>query len=216
MKHSGILYCRVMICAVFTLPLCGCISVSNTPAPRFYMLSGVDNNQVSQKFAIPQDVIIAVGPVKIPDYQNRPQIVTQNKNKMLTFAQFDRWGEPLDMGLARSILENLTLMLPEASLGIFPCNFAIPVKYQVIADVIQLESDLNGDMFLVVRWSVINAKNNTMLITKRSEFRQAINPHSYSGLTVALSKACVLLSNEIAESLAALVKQPETTNAQSR
>ena len=195
---------RYITFMVFIFLLAGCVSVPTSPTPRFYMLQSVAKNHVSGEFDVVSDVVVAVGPIKIPEYQDRPQIVTQDKNGMLTFAQFDRWGESLDQGIQRVIVENLTIMLPKAVFGIFPCNHAIPVKYQVIADVIKLESDINGIMFLTVQWSVIDARSNKMLFTKRSEFREQVNPHSYHGLAKTLSAECAYLSNKISEALVLL------------
>jgi hypothetical protein len=173
------------------------------------MLKAMDKQQISAKFDIAPGVIVAVGPIGIPEYQDRPQIVTTDKDGMLKFAQFDRWGESLDSALARLIADNLTVMLPAASFQIFPCNFTIPLTYRVIVDVIKLDSRLDKDMLLVCQWSIIDAKNRQMVLTKRSEFRQPVNPHNYSGLTGALSAACASLSNEIAATLAELSKQPK-------
>jgi len=186
---------------IFAFLLAGCISTSSSPNPRFYMLSSMDKDAVSQKFNMPADVIIEIGPVNIPEYLDRPQIVTQDKNKMLIFAQFDRWGESLDSALVRLLAENLTLMLPGASLQMFPCNFVIPLKYRVIIDVIQMDSELDKDLFLVAQWSIIDLKNKKMALTKRFEFRQPIDPHTYAGLAKTLSIACGSLSNEMAQAV---------------
>ena len=195
---------RYITFMVFIFLLAGCVSVPTSPTPRFYMLQSVAKNHVSGEFDVVSDVVVAVGPIKIPEYQDRPQIVTQDKNGMLTFAQFDRWGESLDQGIQRVIVENLTIMLPKAVFGIFPCNHAIPVKYQVIAEIIKLDSDINGAVSLAVQWSVIDAKSNKMLFTQRSEFRQETDPHSYHGLAQALSVECDYLSRKIAEVLVSL------------
>lgn len=191
-----------IFCVIFAFLLCGCISVPKSPDPRLYMLQAAGKDNVGQRFDVPSDVIIEVGPVKIPGYLDRPQIVTEDKNKMLKFAQFDRWGEPLNSGLAQVITLNLAQALPGASLHVFPYDSSIPFKYQLILDVVQLESELDKDLFFVVQWSIIDAPKNKMLLTKKSEFRQPINPHDYTGLTAALSTACVSLSAEIAEALA--------------
>jgi hypothetical protein len=167
----------------------------------------VDKSQPCQKYDIAPDVIIAVGPVSIPQYQDRPQIVTQDKDGLLEFAQFDRWGEGLNIGMSRVITENLVRMLPGASIEMFPVNYAIPVKYQVIVDVVGLESELGKDAYLVAQWSIIDSKNKKMVFTKRSEFLQPITPPDYVGLSNVLSAACVSLSGEIAEELVALEKQ---------
>jgi len=206
MREKSIIYFTVIICVASTLFLGGCISVSGSPNSRFYMLKAINESQASQRLDISSDAIIAIGPVKIPEYLNRPQIVTQDKNGMLNFAQFDRWGETLDVGMARVIIQDLRVMLPGANLEMFPYNFAIPVKYQVIMEVVQLNCELDKDLFLAVQWSVIDVKTNKMLFVKRSEFHQPIDPHNYSGLVQTLSAGCASLSSDIAEATASLVK----------
>jgi len=165
------------------------------------MLHSIDKAAVGEKFNLPADTIIEVGPVKIPQYLDRPQIVTQDKNKMLVFAQLDRWGEPLDAALERLITEDLAAMLPAASLQMFPYNFTIPLKYQVLIDIIQLDCALDGDLFLAAQWTIIDVPNKKMLLTKRSDFRQPVSPREYAGLAAALETVCAALSSQIAQTL---------------
>ncbi|MFH1440723.1 MAG: PqiC family protein [Candidatus Omnitrophota bacterium] len=201
----------IVLCLIFVLTLSGCLSVSNSPASRFYTLSGTGTLQSidDKKFDIASGLIIGVGPVKIPEYLNRPQIVTQDKNKMLKFAEFDRWGESLDSSICRLINEGLTVMLPSAAIRLFPWNLDIPVDYQVIVDIVQLECELDKDLYLVAQWSVIDLSDRKMMLIKRSEFRQPISPRNYSGLAKTLSVACASLSEEIAQALSALPPRPQ-------
>lgn len=193
-----------MISLCFVLGLSGCISIPNSPTSRFYVLSSIDQDQVSQKFNIPSDVIIGIGPVKIPEYQNRPQMVTQSQEKMLKFAQFDRWGESLNIGVSRLIREDLTVMLPRAKFTLYPWNPSTAVKYRVTVEVVKLDSDLGGNMIFVAQWLVLDMQNIKTLVIKRSEFRQAIIPQNYSGLTKTLSLACASVSGDIAQALSTL------------
>lgn len=209
MKHIGLHSSTIMSGACLALILSACVSVPNSPTPRFYLLESGDKNQLSKKINIASDVFVGVGPVKIPEYQDRPQIVTRDKEKMLKFAQFDRWGESLDLGLARLISENLAVMLPGAKFTLYPWNSSIPVKYQLVVEIIQLDSQLDKDLFLAARWLVIDAKSAKTMIIKREEFRQPIIPRDYSGLAKALSIVCASVSGEIAEALATLEIHPE-------
>ncbi len=208
MKQIVINFCTVASGVCLALVSSGCISVPNSPTPRFYLLQGVSENQISKKINILSDALIGVGPIKIPEYQNRPQIVTQDKERMLKFAQFDRWGEFLDLGVARLIGDDLSVMLPGAKFTLYPWNSTITVKYQVVVEIVQLDSELDKDLFLVAQWLVIDAQNTKTMIIKRSEFRQPIIPQNYSGLAKTLSTACASLSSEIAEVLATLETHP--------
>ncbi len=93
--------------AFFTLAINGCMSISDSPSPRLYMPHSAAGRQDIQKFDFSSKDIIGVGPVRIPEYLNRPQMVTRGKSNLLTFAQYDRWAEPLGESIERTIAENL-------------------------------------------------------------------------------------------------------------
>ncbi len=74
-------------------------------------------------------------------------------------------------------------------------------------EIVQLDSELDKDLFLVAQWFVIDAQDANTMIIKTSEFRQSIIPQNYSGLAKTLSMACASLSSDIAEALATLETQ---------
>ncbi|MFH1889167.1 MAG: PqiC family protein [Candidatus Omnitrophota bacterium] len=209
MRENGIKYCMVSMLLAFGLVSGGCMSIPNSPTPRFYTLRPIDKGEAGTKLNIAFDIIIGVGPVRIPEYLNRPQIVTQDKNRMLKFSEFDRWGEPLDLALTRLIATNFTVMITGGNIEIYPWNLVIPVTYQVVADIVQLESELNKDLFIALQWSIFDVQNTKMLLTKRSEFSKPINPHNYAGMVQALSDVCVSLSSEMAREVATLAAEPK-------
>lgn len=204
MDQHRIKVCERLVAVCFAMAVSGCLSIPTSPTPRLYALSAINENRVSKKINIPSGPIIGIGPVNIPEYQNRPQIVTINKEKMLKFDEFDRWGESLDVGVARLIREDLTVMLPGAKLTMYPWTPAIPVKYQVVAEIVQLDSELDKNMFFAVQWMVIDVQNAKTVMIKRFEFRQPIIPQNYSGVAKTLSKACASLSSQISLELATL------------
>jgi len=210
MKSTGMCSCIVVGGVSLSLLLGGCISLPTSSTPRFYMLHAPAADQSAGKTAIASGVVIGVGPVKVPAYLDRPQMVTQDSEKMLYYAQFDRWGESLDIGIERLIGEGLTAMLPGAKVALYPWNSSLPVKYQVAVEIVSLESELDTDMALVAQWLVIDSKDAKTLLMKRWEFRQPIIPHTYAGLAATLGTACASLSGEIAASLTALETQPGT------
>lgn len=210
MRKITFLYYPVLFCMIFPIFLSGCVSISSSPESRFYALRLAGKDRITPKFDITPDTIIGVGPVKIPQYLNRPQIVTQDENNMLTFAQFDRWGEPLDAALARLINEHLTAMLPGATIETFPWNISIPVRYRLIIDVVRMESELDKDLFFVAQWSIIDLEKKDAVFSKRSQFREPIILHNYGGLTEALGNVCASLSSEMAEAMSRVVMAPET------
>ena len=183
------------------LAISGCVSIPNSPTPRYYALT-VKN--AGKEFKVPSGFIIGIGQVKIPEYLDRPQMVTETSSKMIQFAQFDRWGESLDLGLARLVREDLAKILPSAQLILYPWNPSIQVKYQVSMEVIQLDSELDGNMDFAVQWMIIDVTNSKTVEIKGFSIRRPVSPKDYAGFADALSVATASLSERIAQALASL------------
>jgi len=192
------------------LTFSGCISIPVSPTPRFYSLHSLSTDEATQTQSVPAGMSIDFGPVRIPEYQNRPQIVTKNKDTTLNFSEFNRWAEHLDLAFEYAIGEDLAAMLPGATVKIHPWYPADPAKYQITVDVVRLESELEKDLFFAAQWTVIDVKTKKPLLTRRSEFRQPISPHNYHGLVETLSTACVLLSADMAKEMTSLNARTET------
>jgi uncharacterized lipoprotein YmbA len=154
------------------------------------------------------DALVGIGPITVPEYYNRPQIVTTNNDDTIGFAEFDRWAEPLHMAMTRIIAQDFSLILPNIHTQIFPWNSALPVRYQVIIEVTQLNCRLNGEARLSAQWSILDAREKKMLLTKRSEYHKAVGNGTYAGLAQAISAICESLSRDIAHALIELGTQP--------
>ncbi|MFA5008521.1 MAG: PqiC family protein [Candidatus Omnitrophota bacterium] len=195
----------LMACIILFSFVSGCVSVPNSPNPRFYSLHAQDKEKI-KKFDTKVNTIIGVGPVRIPEYLNRPQIIVKKKDKTIVFDEFNRWAESLDFSLERMLNENLVLMLPGTSFQIFPWDFAIAVKYQVVIDIVELENNFNDNLFLAVQWSIIDLEKKRAVVTRRSEFSKDIYPHNYYGMVEALSETVSSLSTQVAEELVSIKK----------
>lgn len=191
----------------------GCLSVSNSPEARFYALTPVEDSQGIEKYNIPSDIIIGFGPLSIPEYLSRPQIVTMDKDNLLEFSQFDRWGESLDSALDSLISRDLEVLLSGAVVESYPWNPAIPVKYQVIVEVTALEIRMDREMFLAAQWSLIDAANGKMLSIKKAEFRDPVEPRNYFGIARTLSRQTALLAGQIAQEISLLEVPPPDSGA---
>ncbi|MCX5703213.1 MAG: PqiC family protein [Candidatus Omnitrophica bacterium] len=143
--------------------------------------------------------------MSLPEYCNRPQIVTRNNDDSLKFAQFDRWAEPLDKAMARTISHNLALLLPRINVETFPWNSIMPVKYQVIMNTLQLDCRLDKQVVLFMQWSILDAQSKKKLFDKHSDYRIPVGTHNYSDLVQAINVICESLSKEIAQALTEVV-----------
>jgi uncharacterized lipoprotein YmbA len=90
---------------VLALALSGC-SFGKSPPSHFYVLN-------AQEDAPPQPadhaLVLRITHIGLPRYLDRFEIVTRSGSNELKLADFHRWAEPLEEGIARVLAENLAV-----------------------------------------------------------------------------------------------------------
>ena len=183
------------ILLVSLLLFCGCASKPS----NYYVLHSLQSEAPDVKTATAEnDLTICVGPIKIPEYLDRPQMVTRSAPDSLQFAEFDKWAEPLEKSLTRVIAENLAILLSTDRVGVFPWLNTAQVQYQVTVDITQFERMPDGKVILAARWNVLGDHGDNMLLIESSRFSIPIESSGYEGIASAESRAVEALSREIA------------------
>jgi uncharacterized protein len=166
---------------------------------RFYLLSAVPNTETaSLEMSGQQGLTIGVGPVTLPRYVDRPQIVTRTSPYELKVAEFDRWAEALDTNFTRVLAENLSILLPTARVVMSPWPRAIPIDYQVTVDVTHFLSQVGGDSLLIADWTLFKGEGQDALTSGRSRFSASPGGQDYAAIVAAMSQTVASLSCEIA------------------
>lgn len=176
----------------------GCVSVPSSRSPVFFGIAAMEDENILP-IELSSDFAVAVSEVKIPDFLNRPQIVTQDKDHQLRFAQFHRWAEPLNEGLTRVVKDNISRILPRAKIVGYPLDFPTEMIFRLDMQVTRFEIDLSGDLHLVVQWAVVDVGYPKNTVLRRSEFRLPVENGNYSGAVKALSAVCASLSGQISQ-----------------
>ena len=104
---------------VLTLLLSGCMR--NSGPVQFYMLnadSGVaDTVRVS---AAGQGPVIGLGPIRIPEYLNRPQMIVAIADNQYRLFEDHRWAERLDQNISLALFKALPRQLGTDRIVRFP------------------------------------------------------------------------------------------------
>jgi uncharacterized protein len=204
-------FSALALCAVFLglLELAGC---SNTPPTRFYVLSGIDD----QPAALPgKGVAIGIGPVTLPQYLNRPQIVTRIGSNQMAFAEFDQWGGDLNDNVTRVVAANLSSLLKTDRVSLYPWKDEAPIDEQVTIDVVNFEQDVDGSSLLTAYWSIVDPRKLEVKLMRRSTYRDAGerpqitswsasasqkgSSRPYDAIVAAMSRNLEALSRDIAD-----------------
>ena len=169
---------------------------------RFYTLSGLASERGDALAALPADLTVGVGPVTLPPYLDRPQLVTRAGSNRVVLADFDSWAEPLEGLFARVLADNLALLLGTDDVLLLPQRRSMPLTYQVEVDVARFDVDAGGNANLDARWWVYGRGGERLLRSGRSTLTAPTQVGDYTAAAAALSRALGAMSTEIAEAIA--------------
>lgn len=179
--------------------LAGC---SSTPPVRFYNLNSLPSGQQENPAAIlGDDIAIGVGPVELPEYLNRPQIVTRKSQNQLEIAEFHRWAASFPRDFSRVLAKNISTLLPTDRVAVYPWGDGFSPTYQVRVNVEQFDGQLAEQVFLRVIWSLVGQEGKKELLVRKTLIEEPVLTDDYEGLVAAQSNALATLSREIAEEI---------------
>lgn len=171
-----------------------------SPVSSFYMLHA--DSSVSKPDLL-FTTTVGVDTVSLPDYLDRPQIVTFKADMVeLNIDEFNRWGDSLDTMLQQVIVDDLSAQFPKATIdrltsgeyGIVPLTLKVTIN--------RLGGILNQTVLLDASWQIVD-QYDRILIQKRSRLTGSTS-EGYSGYVKSQSRLLSDLSLEIAQYLARL------------
>jgi uncharacterized lipoprotein YmbA len=193
-KHVAIIF--------MSLALAGCLGGQSAPT-NFYMLSPLSPSSAGTATASAEARIhIGLETVVIAEYLNRNEIVLNLDNTIFQLAEFNQWAEPLDANLTRVLAENLTNLLHDDSITVFPASeSSIPLDYRLEVDVLRLDGNLGGQVTLISQWALLEAEEDDLKLMRRSKYQEPAADNTYKGLVLAQSRTVEKLTRDIAAAI---------------
>ena len=178
------------------------VACSSTPATKFYKLNSLPSGQQENPVLFPgDDIAIGVGPVELPEYLDRPQIVTRKSQNQLEISEFHRWAASFPNDFSRVLAKNISTLLPTNRVEIYPWADSFSPIYQVKLEVEQFDGQLGERVYLRVIWAVVGQKGNNELLVRKTRIEEPVLTDDYEGLVAAQSNALETLSREIVEEI---------------
>jgi uncharacterized lipoprotein YmbA len=186
-----------IVVALLALAICLSACAGKSASSQFYVLSSLPQPSLSAA----EGAVIGVFPVSMPDYLDRPQIVTRVSENEIKLDEFSRWAEPLTDSFTRALVQNLSTILNTAKVIKTTQSTGSLMSLQVAVEVVQFDGTLGGDVVLIAKWGLIDADGKKLLLGKGSSFKEPTGAATYEALVAAESRAVAALSREIAEAI---------------
>ena len=193
-----------ILLSIFSVMLVGC--AGNSPS-TFYMLRSIEGSRESLPSAESEKSIsVLVGPISLPGYLDRIQIVTVAGKNEMALDEFNRWAESLRDSFYRVLLEDLSSLLKTPKVYGYDREGANAVDYQVIIDVTRFDCVPGKEAVLTAFWTVKGTDDSTPDIARKSVFRAPVSGTGFPGVVDAQNQTLTAFSREIALAIQSLQK----------
>jgi uncharacterized lipoprotein YmbA len=192
----------------FVLSACGNFSPRADPS-RFFTLTAIAQPAATaiKESSNPGGVSLGIGPIRMPGYLDRQEIVTRVSPNRIDVSEYDHWAEPLETNFNRVLGQNLSVLLPVNRLVFFPWESTRSPTYQVEVEVLGFEANVAGDVRLSARWVVLETSKKTALNSGETLLVRQPAVKSTDAAVAALSETLGDLSREIANAIGTITGQ---------
>jgi uncharacterized lipoprotein YmbA len=195
---------------VLLIGLMGCAGTSK-PA-KFFLLRSLPEPEPGAGLSVKavkdqkRGLSVLIGPITLPAYLDRDQVVTLSRGNELVMDEFVRWAEPLKDNFYRVLMENLSLLLHTPEVYAFDRRGSKSGDFQIIIDVTRFECVAEGGAHLTVFWTVAGKDRKTLPVKRKSVFRSASALQGMKGKVDAQNRSLTEFSRKIAEVIRSLTR----------
>jgi uncharacterized lipoprotein YmbA len=212
---------RICAAVALAMSLAGCsylakaILAPQKDISKFYLLTPTADTAAATPASAPgsnsnSDFTIGLGPIKIPPYLDRPEIVTRAAANRLELSKEDRWGESVQNGFTSAMERDLAAQVGTENIIIFPWYNTVHIDMQVQIDVYRFETDSQGIAHLSAKWTLLDSTGKNILYTVECTLTQQSKPGDTTDSVAALSRTIGDLSGQIANMIHQLRSQQGT------
>ena len=173
---------------------------------RDQMSFGFQPQAPSQARSPEQAMVVAVGPLTIPDSVNRSEIVTADGAHQMTIHDFERWAGPLDKKVLRVLTDDLDTKLASDRFTVVVWNPSsqvnIEARYRVMVEVtrFELSREPGGAAHFDADW-VLYGRQDKVLAMRQTHRRAPVTGTNVKVLVAAMSQCIMDFSGEVAETI---------------
>lgn len=177
-------------------------SCTTSPPARFYVLGLEASGEVSERKG--RCVVLGLGPIEVPAYLDRPEIVTRVDSHEVRPLDFHRWGEPLAQGISRVLADAISRVMCVERVEYYPWRVYLSVDLQVALRIKRFEATPGTSVHLVFEWTIYGSDPKRALKSGTWEMEEVINQEDIPGTVRCQSRLLEAAGRRLAQELMAL------------
>jgi len=179
--------------------LCGACALLH-PSPdrsRYFTLTSMaklDSDDPGPR----RDLALGLGPIALPAYLDRPEVVSRVGSNELHAATFDFWAGSLNDQFKSALSQNLARMIDRCRVTSYPWYAGTSFDATIRIDVVAFEVGTDRTAHLVARWVVRHGSSTDVSDVRESNLSIPVAGDDASDKVAALSEALTEFSGELA------------------
>ena len=170
---------------LYELIIYGCVSGGQDT--KFYVLDPISlESPLTDDINQGNPLSIEIVSLRLPQYLERPQIVTRDEGNRIKLAEIHQWGGSLQKNIVRVIAKNLSSLLQTPDVSSYPRSPQSPPDFRIELVVMKFEKDQDGRVRLSAQLKLSRGKDNSLLSVKILDLESSIlQPNSEMDKTVS-------------------------------
>ena len=196
--------CWIMLVPVLMVAGCGAASLPVT----YYILNPMDYQASSAPRYIAEALVLGIGPIQLPAYLDRLQMVTRTGANRLKVDDFHRWAAPLPGEMSRILADNLEQLTGIQRYENYPWAFQQRPDLTVALEIRAFEGQPDGSVLLDGTMVFYDWRNTEPKSRSRTfHITQNTAAGDYAAMVAAQSRALSELSRQIGDDILALISK---------
>lgn len=193
----------VWIALIAVLLTSGCFGAV-APSSYYTLNPAVPENSLSDTKAGAQ-LVIGLGPLSLPDYLDRPAIVTRISPNRLVVNQGHRWAGTLQSEILRVLAADLEALTGVHPVVVFPWSVELEPDLRFRIDIQAFEGRRGGKVHLKAAWSLTPGRSDQPAVRRVTLIEEDVRGDDFDGLAAAMGQALAGLGRQMAEAVAKAV-----------
>jgi uncharacterized lipoprotein YmbA len=191
------------------LSACSILSPEKDPT-RYAVLASVDDfsgaavgaaGQADASAPSASNVRYGLGPIAMPDYLLRTEIVTRHDGTRLVPSATERWSEPFDRGVERVLAIDLERALGAGRIVHHPWYATDRPDVQIEVAFSRCEREDKGRVVVAAQWTVRQFPESGPVLERQSRIERNVTGSDGASTALELSQALAELASEIAQAV---------------
>jgi uncharacterized lipoprotein YmbA len=201
-----------LACVGVLVGVAGCVSLARSEPPQEHFVLGAGTALPdSTPPEVTLDLAVGIRRPKVASYLASSYMVVRRGANQVDFAEFSRWGEPLEAGVNRVVARELVAHgLREVAVAPWPAQARF--GYLIEVDVVRFEGlapvdpdSEEGGVHVLANWTVSRPLDGSTLVRGTTDYRrQGWSAGDYPGLVALLDEGLGVLADDLAAALAGL------------